>query len=552
MGDKKNVYVIGHRNPDTDSICSAVSYAYLKNEIAARDGIDMFYVPARNGHINEETQFVLKHFDVPSPMYLSDIRPQVTDIEIRKTEGIPADLSLKKAWDIMRAARIVSLPILDKEELAGVITVSDIAYSDMDVYDNMILSKAGTSYRNIAETIDGEMIVGDIEGTFDEGHVLIAAANPDMMEGYIEPSDMVILGNRYESQLCAIEMEAQCIIVCMGATVSKTIRKLAKERGCRIIVSPYDTYTVARLINHSMPVSYFMTKENLLTFRTVDFVDDIQEIMAKKRFRDFPIVDTQNKYVGMISRRNLLDLERKKLILVDHNEKTQAVDGFEQADILEIIDHHRLGNIETSAPLYFRNQPVGCTSTIVTQMFMENNITIPPYIAGLMCSAIISDTLMFRSPTCTPVDRLIAEKLASIADIDIEDYAKDMFDAGSNLKAKSAKEIFYQDFKKFSDNKINFGVGQISAMNKEQLLACKEKLLTYMAGVKESYGLDMLFFMLTDILTESTELLCLGDMCQEVLEGAFQAKIEESSASLPGIVSRKKQLIPAILGQLPK
>ena len=552
MGDKKNVYVIGHKNPDTDSICSAISYAYLKNEIAARDGLDYFYVPGRNGHVNEETQFVLKHFDVPQPLYLTDIRPQVLDIEIRKTEGIPADLSLKKAWDIMRTSRIVSLPILDNEELAGIITVGDIAYSDMDVYDNMILSKAGTSYKNIVETIDGEMVVGDIEGNFDEGHVLIAAANPDMMEDIIEPYDMVILGNRYESQLCAIEMEAQCIIVCMGAPVSKTIRKLAKERGCRIIVSPYDTYIVARLINHSMPVRYFMTKDNLITFRTVDFVDDIQEIMAKKRFRDFPIVDTQNKYIGMISRRNLLDLDKKRIILVDHNEKTQAVDGFEEADILEIIDHHRLGNMETDAPLYFRNQPVGCTSTIVTQMYMENDITIPPYIAGLMCSAIISDTLMFRSPTCTAIDRLMAEKLASIAEIDIEEYAKNMFDAGSNLKAKSAKEIFYQDFKKFNDNKINFGVGQISAMNKEQLSACKEKLLTYMAEVKESYGLDMLFFMLTDILTETTELLLLGDMCKEVLEGAFQVKVEGNSVMLPGVVSRKKQLIPAILGQLPK
>ncbi|MDO5147431.1 MAG: putative manganese-dependent inorganic diphosphatase [Eubacteriales bacterium] len=552
MGDKKSVYVIGHRNPDTDSVCSAISYAYLKNEIAAKEGNNFFYIPARNGRINEETQFVLKHFDVPAPLYVSDIRPQVLDIEIRKTKGIPADLSLKKAWDIMRAARIVSLPIIEEDELAGIITVSDIAYSDMDVYDNQILSKAKTSYRNIVETIDGEMIVGDMEGYFDEGHVLIAAANPDLMEGYIAPSDMVILGNRYESQLCAIEMDAQCILVCMGSAVSKTIRKLAKEKGCRIIVSPYDTYTVARLINHSMPVQYFMTKENLTTFRTVDYVDDIQEIMAKKRFRDFPIVDVQNKYVGMISRRNLLDLDRKKLILVDHNEKTQAVDGFEEADILEIIDHHRLGNIETNAPLFFRNQPVGCTSTIVTQMFMENDVEIPPYIAGLMCSAIVSDTLMFRSPTCTPIDKLIAEKLATIAEIDIEEYAKDMFDAGSNLKAKSAKEIFYQDFKKFNDNKINFGVGQISAMNPEQLSACKEKLLTYMAGVKESYGLDMLFFMLTNILTESTELLCLGDMCREVLEGAFQVTLEKDSVILPGIVSRKKQLIPSILGQLPK
>jgi manganese-dependent inorganic pyrophosphatase len=550
MDKKKKVYITGHKNPDTDSICSAISYAYLKNEIMHRDGGQYEYIPARAGHVNEETQFVLKHFGVQSPTYISDIRPQVTDIDIRKTEGIPEELSLKKAWDLMRAERIVSLPILSDQKLKGIITIGDIAYSDMDVYDNMTLSKAKTSYRNIVETIDGEMIIGDIEGNFEEGHVLIAAANPDMMEGYIEPMDMVILGDRYESQLCAIEMDAQCIIVCMGATVSKTIRKLAREHGCRIIVSPYDTYTVTRLINHSMPVSYFMTTEGIVTFRTTDFVDDIQSVMAKKRFRDFPIVDGQGNYKGIISRRNLLDLDRKRLILVDHNEKTQAVDGFEQAEIMEIIDHHRLGNIETTSPLFFRNQPVGCTATIVTQIFMENDIPIPPNIAGLMCSAILSDTLMFRSPTCTAMDRLVAEKLAAIADIDIESYAKQMFDAGSNLKSKSAKEIFYQDFKKFSDKNVNFGVGQISSMNKEELHACTDKLLPYMEEVRISYGLDMLFFMMTDILTETTELLMVGDRCKEVIDAAYGLNSGDHSVELVGVVSRKKQLIPSILGAL--
>lgn len=551
MEQRKDVYIIGHKNPDTDSICSAISYAYLKNELNERENGNYNYIPTRAGHVNEETQFVLKHFGINPPTYVRDIRPQVTDIEIRKTKGISPELSLKKAWDLMRRAKIVTLPILDEEKLTGVITVSDIAYSDMDVYDNMIISKACTSYRNIVETIDGEMIIGEMEGYFDEGHVLIAAANPDMMEGYIEPRDMVILGNRYESQLCAIEMEAQCIIVCNGAAVSKTIRKLAKENNCRIIVSPYDTYTVARLINHSMPVNYFMKTNDLVTFRTTDYVEDIQEIMAKKRFRDFPIIDMQGNYVGMISRRNLLDLDRKKLILVDHNEKTQAVDGFEEAEILEIIDHHRLGNIETSTPLFFRNQPVGCTATIVTQMFMENDVTIPQNIAGLLCSAILSDTLMFRSPTCTAIDQLIAEKLAYIADIDIENYAKDMFDAGSNLKEKSAKDIFYQDFKKFKDSKVNFGVGQISSMNKGELSACKEKLLPYMEEVKESFKLDMIFFMMTDILNESTELLMIGDMCKDVISNAFGVTPDENSVQLPGVVSRKKQLIPGILGQLP-
>lgn len=547
MSKKNNVYVIGHKNPDTDSICSAISYAYLKNELSQKQEEGAKYIPTRAGHINEETQYVLKYFEQEAPLYVNDIRPQVTDIEIRKTAGIEAGLSLKKAWDIMRGARIVSLPILEDEKLAGIITVSDIAYSDMDVYDNMILSKAGTSYKNIVETIDGEMIVGDLDGEFEEGHVLIAAANPDMMEGYIEPQDMVILGNRYESQLCAIEMDAQCIVVCMGSTVSKTIRKMAKEHGCRIIVSPYDTYTVARLINHSMPVRYFMTTDNLITFHTTDYVDDIQEIMAKRRFRDFPITDNQGNYVGMISRRNLLDLERKKLILVDHNEKAQAVDGFEEAEILEIIDHHRLGNIETNSPVYFRNQPVGCTATIITQMYMENDVTIPEKIAGLLCSAILSDTLMFRSPTCTPVDEQIARELAQIAGIDVEEHAKAMFRAGSDLSGKTPNEIFYMDYKKFNADTIDFGVGQITSMDQGELDDIKASILEYMDSVKEEQGLDYVFFMLTNILEETTHLLICGPEAEGVIERGFGVTPEDKVAILPGVMSRKKQMIPNLL-----
>ncbi len=551
MAKKKNVFVIGHKNPDTDSICSAISYAYLKNILSEKNNGEFRYVPSRAGQINEETQYVLNHFGVEAPRYISDIRPQVADIEYHRTEGVEEELSLKNAWYNMRREQIVSLPILSGEKLKGIITIGDIAYSDMDVYDNMILSEAQTSYKNIVETIDGEMIVGDIEGVFDEGKVVVASANPDVMESYIEPHDLVLLSNRYEAQLCAIEMDASCVVICTGAVVSKTIRKMAKEHGCRIISSPYDTYTVARLLNHSMPVRHFMTSEGLITFKTTDFVDDIQEIMAKKRFRDFPIVDKHGNYSGMISRRNLLDLDKKRMILVDHNEKTQAVDGFEEAEILEIIDHHRLGNIETTAPLYFRNQPVGCTATIVTQIYDENGIEIPPQIAGLLLSAILSDTLMFRSPTCTPIDRIIAERLAAIADVEIEDYAMNMFDAGSALRSKTANEIFYQDFKKFNDKKINFGVGQISSMNKKELAACTEKLLPYMEEVKDKSGLDFVLFMMTDILTESTNLLMVGDMSREVIAEAFHVTPDEHSAELPGVVSRKKQLIPAILNQLP-
>ena len=543
---KKTVYVVGHKNPDTDSICSAIAYANLKNQIKEDESVE--FIPKRAGQINEETQFVLDYFDAKSPDYVMDVKPKVHDVEIRKTKGINKDLSLKKAWDSMRDHKIVTLPIVEEGELQGVITIGDIAYSDMDVYDNTTVSKACTSYANIVETLNGEMVVGDINGYFDKGNILIATANPDLMESFIQEHDMVILGNRYESQLCAIEMGASCIVICMDSPVSITIKKLAKERGVNIITSPYDTFVVTRLISHSMPVSHFMTtKDQLVTFTTKDYVNDIKKIMAKYRFRDFPILDSKGHYIGMISRRNLLDLKRKQLILVDHNETNQAVEGYDEAEILEIIDHHRIGDMETLSPVYFRNQPVGCTATIVTQMYQENNIPIEPKMAGLLCSAILSDTLMFRSPTCTFVDQKTAEYLADLAGIQIEEYASQMFAAGSNLIEKSPEEIFFQDFKKFDNGELIFGVGQINSMNEKELKAIKNKLEQYLEKAQTEQGVKMIFFMLTNILNQSTEVIYKGKNAKEVIENGFSVQAQNGSAILPGIVSRKKQFIPDML-----
>ncbi|MGI6055235.1 MAG: putative manganese-dependent inorganic diphosphatase, partial [Clostridium sp.] len=407
----KKTIVIGHKNPDTDSICSAICYANLKQLLTGQQ-----YIPGRAGHVNSETEFVLRYFDVPAPKLIETVKTQVKDIEIRETAGVEKNISLKKAWNLMQDNNVVTIPAVTEDNiLEGLITVGDITRSYMNVYDSSILSKACTQYSNIIETLEGAMLIGDPEAYFKNGKVLIAAANPDMMEYYIEKDDLVILGNRYESQLCAIEMEAGCIIVCEGAGVSMTIKKLAQERGCTVITTPYDTYTAARLINQSMPISYFMKTENLITFDTEDYIDDIKEVMASKRHRDFPILDKDGKYKGMISRRNLLGARGKNVILVDHNERSQAVDGIENANILEIIDHHRLGTVETMGPVFFRNQPLGCTATIVYQMYCESGTEIDRKTAGLLCSAIISDTLLFRSPTCTPVDRAAAEAVAKIA-----------------------------------------------------------------------------------------------------------------------------------------
>ncbi len=548
MAEEKHrkTIVIGHKNPDTDSICSAICYAKLKSLLTGGE-----YEPGRAGQINAETQYVLDYFHVEAPRLIRNVKTQVRDIEIRRTKGVDRNISLKKAWNIMQEANVVTLPAVDEGgDLEGLITVGDITKSYMNIYDSSIISRAKTQYSNIIETLEGSIVVGDETAFFDQGKVLVAAANPDMMEYYIEPHDLVILGNRYESQLCAIEMEADCIVVCEGAAVSMTIRKLAQQHGCTVITTPYDTYTAARLVSQSMPISHFMKTEKLLTFEESDYIDDIRDVMASKRFRDFPILDRDGKYIGMISRRNLLGAQGKQIIMVDHNEKAQAVDGIENAQILEIIDHHKLAAVETIAPVYFRNQPLGCTATIIYQMYNENNQTIDETTAGLLCSAIISDTLLFRSPTCTPVDRIVGLALAKVAGINIEKYAGDMFAAGSDLKNKTDQEIFYQDFKRFAAGKISFGVGQISSLNEEELALIRERLVPYQRKVQEETGLDMIFFMLTNILTESTELLCVGKGSTELVLNAFHMESEDLKAvsvGLPGVVSRKKQLIPALL-----
>lgn len=545
MLKEKKTFVIGHKNPDTDSVCSAIAYAALKNKMGNGE-----FVPKRAGEINNETKYVLEFFGVETPELIAHVGTQVKDVTIKPTPVLPEDISLKHAWNTMRDIQESTMPVVQNGRLQGIISVKDIATANMDIYETGILAMSHTKYSNILDTIDGEMIVGDPNEEITKGKILIGAANPDLMENYIEEGDLLITGNRFENQLCAIEMNAGCIVVCMGASVSKTIQKLAKENNCKIISTPHDTYMVARLISQSTPVGYFMRKENLITFSSEDFISDIKSTLAKVRHRDFPVLDKEGKYCGMLSRRSLLDMESKKIIMVDHNEKSQAVDGIEEAEILEVIDHHRLGSLETAMPVYFRNQPVGCTATIVYEMYGENREEIEPKIAGLLCSAILSDTLMFRSPTCTEKDKRAAEKLAELAGIEIEAHAEKMFRAGSSLADKTPEEIFRQDYKRFSGHGISFGTGQISSLDKEELLQLRPKIAAYMKeAVQKNGDEDMLFFLLTNILTESSDLVFVGEKAREVVENAF-GTAEGDWISLPGVVSRKKQFVPRILGAL--
>ena len=538
------VVVIGHRNPDTDSICSAIAYAELKNKTS-----DLVCEPRRAGKMNQETEFVLKKFGVRPPRMCTDVNPKIRDVDYREMPGIPGSTSLRKAWEIMRDQQIDTLPVTNADnELEGVITVKDIATANMDLFDTGILAKSRTSYKNILETLGATMAVGSEDAVCTTGHIRIGTATPEMLENSMEKGDIVILTNRYESQLCAIEKEASLLILCNNAKVGRTIQRIAEETGVAIMTTPVDTYAAGKLISQCAPISYYMTRSDIMKFTLVTPVADVTRVMAKVRHRYFPILDEDGKYCGMVSRRNIIALRKRRIILVDHNEATQAVEGFDQAEILEIIDHHRIGSLETSGPVYFRNQPVGCTATIITQMYDENGVEIPPQIAGLLLAAILSDTLVFRSPTCTPLDEALAKRLAKIAGVEIDEFASEMFEAGEKLDGKTAEEVFLQDFKVFMCGDIRFGVAQGSYMTRKNLLAAEALLQPYLEEARNKQNVEDIYMLLTDVPKEESVVISDGRYASEVLSDGFETQpAEDGSFTLPGVVSRKKQFIPALM-----
>ena len=538
------VVVIGHRNPDTDSICSAIAYAELKNKTSS-----LVCEARRAGRMNQETEFVLKRFGVAPPRMCTDVNPKIRDVDYREMPGIPGSTSLRKAWEIMRDQKIDTLPITSADnELEGIITVKDIATANMDVFDTGVLATSRTTYKNILETLGGTMVVGNENAVCTTGHIKIGTATPEMLENNVEKGDIVILTNRYESQLCAIEKEASLLIICNGAKVGRTIQRIAEETGVAIMTAPCDTYAAGKLMSQCAPISYYMTRDNIMKFTLVTPVADVTRVMAKVRHRYFPILDEDGKYCGMVSRRNIIALRKRRIILVDHNEATQAVEGFDQAEILEIIDHHRIGSLETSGPVYFRNQPVGCTATIVTQMYDENGVEIRPQIAGLLLAAILSDTLVFRSPTCTPVDVSTAHRLAKIAGVEIDAFASEMFEAGEKLDGKTPEEVFLQDFKVFMCGDVRFGVAQGSYMTRKNLKAAQQLLTPYLPEACGKQNVEDLYMLLTDVPKEESVVICTGRHADEMLRSGFEKEPEEDGSwVLPGVVSRKKQFIPALM-----
>ena len=539
---KDVIYVTGHKNPDSDSICAAYAYAEFKNKTVS----SLPAIPVRLGSVNRETQYILDYFGVEAPQLLKTVKLKVEDLDFDKITPVSPEISLKMAWNIMRDKNIKTLPVADENDhLLGVLAISNLTSCYMDIWDNRILAKSNTTFDNIVDTLSAKEVYKNPETNHFPGKIVVSAMKPESMKDHIEAGDIAIVGDREEVQDALLDLDISLMIITGSHTPTDKIIEKAKKSNISVISTPHDSFTASRLIVQSIPVGYVMIKDKLVTFSTEDLVDDVKPVMIETRFRSYPVIDSNDKVIGTMSRYHLISDYRKKIIQVDHNERGQSVDGLEDADILEIIDHHRVADIQTNGPLYFRSEPIGSTSTIVGKCFFENGITPSREVAGLLCGAIISDTLLFRSPTCTPEDKEVCLKLAEIAGINVDEFAKEMFKAGTSLKGKTVEEIFNQDFKPFTIGETKVGIAQVNTMDIEGFMPLKDEMLTYMTSKAKQDGLDMTLLLLTDILNEGSQILVAGDK-PEIAEKAFNVTLKDSTAFLDGVLSRKKQVVPPI------
>lgn len=536
------VYVSGHRNPDTDSICSAIAYSYLLNATNKYNA-----VPVRLGEINRETEYVLKRFGVEHPVLLKTVKQKVEDLNYDKVTVFSKDLTLKTAWFLLKQQNLKSAPILDEHgQLLGLLSTSNIIEGYMDQWDSEVLKKAKTPVENVIDTLEANVIYLNESLKVVEGDIHIAAMSGSEAKKRIHENDIVIVGGDRSDDLEELISVKPSLIVLTGSlTADENVVKKCEEQGISIISTPFNTYQTSQQIVQAIPVEYVMIKGDIKTFSTDDTLDYMKEVMSETRYRGYPVIDLNNRCVGSISRFALLKGLRKKVILVDHNERGQSIPGVEEADILEIVDHHRVADIQTVGPLLFRGEPLGSTATIVTKIFDELDVEMPSHIAGLLLGAVVSDTLLFKSPTCTPVDTKIAKKLAEIAGVDIQEFAMEMFKAGTSLVGKTVDEIFNQDFKKFSFDNLQVGVAQVNSMDIEGFLPYKKDMLDYMNKFAEDNNLEFTLLLLTDIINANSEIF-VGGPRPELVEKAFNVQLTECQGTLAGVISRKKQVVPAI------
>lgn len=544
LGNNGVVYITGHKNPDTDSICSAIAYAELKKSL----GINA--VASRIGKINRETKFVLEYFGFAEPDYLSSVKTQVSDLSMDIIEPVSPDVSIKEAWAKLKSNGIEVLPVEDKKHLLkGIVSVSDIANANMNMPDRNMLTTCSTPIKNLAVTLDAKIVYNTKETLCGSGKVLVAAMSTDDIDGFISPGDIVLAGNVESKQLKAIDEGAFCLIVTCGSDFSEKVIESAKRHDCTLIATPHDTFTTARLIYQSIPVSFSMTSEKLVYFTIDDFLDNAKEKMLRTRFRSYPVVDQEGRFKGFISRYHLLNQHKKKVILVDHSEMTQSVNGIDQAEILEIIDHHRIGGIQTGQPIYYRNEPTGSTATIVANLYSEQGKKPSPEIAGILCAAILSDTIQFKSPTSTHSDIITAERLAKLAGINIESFSKKMFDAGCALKNMTTEEMIKSDFKDFNIGSYKVGIGQINTTDFRSIKKLRGSILSSLSELSENEKYNILMIIFTDIIDEATEVVFVESQKGLVVK-AFSPLQDENSFTMRGVVSRKKQIVPKLVEAL--
>ena len=536
------VYVSGHKNPDTDSICSAIAYSYLLNATNKYNA-----VPVRLGEVNRETEYVLKRFGVEHPVLLKTVKQKVEDLNYDKVTVFSKDLTLKTAWFLLKQQNLKSAPILDEHgQLLGLLSTSNIIEGYMDQWDSEVLKKAKTPVENVIDTLEANVIYLNESLKVVEGDIHIAAMSGSEAKKRIHENDVVIVGgDRSDDLEELISVKPSLIILTGSLTSNEHVVNKCKEQGISIVSTPFNTYQTSQQIVQAVPVEYVMIKGDIKTFSTDDTLDYMKEVMSETRYRGYPVIDLNNRCVGSISRFALLKGLRKKVILVDHNERGQSIPGIEEADILEIVDHHRVADIQTVGPLLFRGEPLGSTATIVTRMFEEQDVEMPSHIAGLLLGAVVSDTLLFKSPTCTPVDTKIAKKLAEIAGVDIQEFAMEMFKAGTSLVGKTVDEIFNQDFKKFSFDNLQVGVAQVNSMDIEGFLPYKKDMLDYMNKFAEDNNLEFTLLLLTDIINANSEIF-VGGPRPELVEKAFNVQLTDRQGTLEGVISRKKQVVPAI------
>jgi manganese-dependent inorganic pyrophosphatase len=544
---KENIFILGHKNPDSDSICSALAYADYKNGNGNVNAI-----PVRLGDLNKETKFILDYFGVEAPELMETVRLSVEDLNFDKLAPVSPEVSIRMALNIMKKNNLNNLPVIDEsEKLIGIVTVSDIIQSYIDVWDNTILGKAKTSIDNIIDTLSADPILIAEKIRAFTGKLLVLAMEPEKIKEYIEENDIAICGDRKDSLEIAISSNVSLLILTGNGKLDEELINKARKKSITVISTPHDTFTTSRLITQSIPISYVMTRENLVIFALDDLVDDVRVQMSQTRYRSYPVINDNNsdKVVGSISRYHLISSMKKKVILVDHNERSQSIDGLEESEILEIIDHHRVADVFTGSPIYFRNEPVGSTSTIIASIMFENGRRPSKKIAGILSAAIISDTLLFKSPTSTHIDKIILKRLARIADLDVESFAMEMFKAGTSLVGSTPQELLSQDFKSFNIDDEKIGIAQVYTMDPDSLNNMKVDLILLMEEKAKEQGYSIFILMLTDIFKEASEMVVIGNN-KEYLAQAFGKVLENNSFYAPGILSRKKQVIPPITNML--